>query len=56
MGIDNDYLAYMFDETAIYLENKATDKEGTIRWNRIKWTDNKSGTNKDLIKFAQTGK
>ena len=56
MNIDNDYLAYMFDETAMYLENKATDDKGNLKWNRIRWSDNKSGTNQDLIKFAQTGK
>jgi len=56
MGINNDYLAYMFDETAMYLENKATDDKGRLKWNRIRWSDNKSGTNQDLIKFAQTGK
>lgn len=56
MGINNDYLAYMFDETAMYLENKATDDKGRLKWNRIRWSDNESGTNQDLIKFAQTGK
>lgn len=56
LNIDNDYLAYMFDETAMYLENSATDKDGNLNWNKIRWIDNKPKTNKDLIKFMQTGK
>jgi len=51
LNIDNDYLAYCFDEAALYLEAEATDKEGNIKWNRIRWKDNKKKTNKDLIDF-----
>jgi len=53
LGIDNDYLAYCFDEVALFLEVEATDKEGNINWNRIRWENNKKKTNKDLIEFIQ---
>ena len=56
MGIKNDYLAYCFDEVAIELEDKATDKEGKIHWGKIRWTDTKGKNNDDLIEFAKTGK
>lgn len=53
LGIDNDYLAYIFDEVALYLESEAIDKEGRINWNKIKWADNKKKTNNDLISFIK---
>lgn len=51
LNIDNDYLAYCFDEIALFLEAEATNKEGEINWNKIRWKDNKKKTNKDLIAF-----
>jgi len=51
LNIDNDYLAYCFDEVALLLEAEATNKEGEINWNKIRWKDNKKKTNKDLIDF-----
>ena len=53
LGIDNDYLAYIFDETALYLEAEATDDKGQVNWNRIRWKDEKKKLNKDLIEFIQ---
>lgn len=57
MGIDNDYWAYCFDETAYFLECKVTDDKGKVNWNKIEWLDEREKkTNDDLIKFIQTGK
>ena len=53
MNIDNDYLAYIFDEVALYLEDSATNDKGEINWNSIRWKDNKKQTNKDLVEFIQ---
>ena len=53
MNIDNDYLAYCFDEVALYLEVEATDDKGHINWNKIRWKDDIKKTNKDLIDFIQ---
>jgi len=53
LGIDNDYLAYCFDEVALFLEVEATDKEGNINWNRIRWKGKKREGNKELIEFIQ---
>ena len=54
MGIDNDYLAYCFDEVALYLTSQAMDKHGKLHWSRIRWeTGNKKKSNKDLIEFIQ---
>lgn len=53
LNIDNDYLAYCFDEVALYLELEALDDKGNYNWNKLRWKDNKTGTNKDLIQFIQ---
>lgn len=53
MNIDNDYLAYIFDETALYLESQATDGKGQINWNRIRWKGEKKKSNKDLMEFIK---
>ena len=56
LNIDNDYLAYCFDEAALYLEAEATDDKGQVNWNRIRWKDEKKKSNRDLIKFIQNHK
>lgn len=53
LSIDNDYLAYCFDEVALFLEVQATDDRGEINWNRIRWKDEKKKSNKDLIEFIK---
>ena len=53
LGIDNDYLAYIFDEAALYLEAEATDDKGQVNWNRIRWKGEKKKSNKDLIEFIK---
>lgn len=54
LGIDNDYLAYCFDEVALFLEAQATDDKGQVNWNRIRWKDEgKKESNKGLIEFIQ---
>ena len=53
LNIKNDYLAYIFDEVALYLESEATDEKGNINWNKIKWKDNKKESNKDFVEFIQ---
>ena len=53
LGIDNDYLAYCFDEAALFLEVQATDNKGEINWNRIRWKGEKKKSNKDLIEFIK---
>ena len=53
LGIDNDYLAYCFDEVALYLTAQAMDKQGRLHWNRIRWKSGSKRTNKDLIDFIQ---
>jgi hypothetical protein len=54
MGITNDYLAYIFDETALFLLRKATDDQERINWDRIRWkNDKKNKSNKDLMEFIK---
>ena len=53
LNIDNDYLAYIFDETALFLESEATDEKGNTNWNKIKWKSNKKKSNKDFMEFIQ---
>jgi len=38
---------------ALFLEVEATDKEGNINWNRIRWKGKKREGNKELIEFIQ---
>lgn len=57
MNIENDYLAYIFDEVAMYLENKATDKDGNLNWNKIRWKKDKkikANNNSEYIKFVKS--
>lgn len=51
MSIDDNYLAYCFDEVCYHYQCEATDNKGRINWNKIKWTDEKKRSNKDLIEF-----
>lgn len=53
MGINNDYVAYCFDEVALFLRYQATDDNGNINWNRIRWKGEKKKSNKDLIEFIK---
>jgi hypothetical protein len=53
MGISNDYAAYCFDEVALLLRYQATDDKGNVKWNRIKWRNEKTKTNKDLMNFIE---
>lgn len=53
LNIDNDYLAYCFDEAALYLEAEATNDKGEINWNRIRWKGEKKKSNKDLMEFIK---
>lgn len=53
LSIDNDYLAYCFDEAALYLEAEATDDKGQVNWNRIRWKGERKKSNKDLIEFIK---
>ena len=53
LNIDNDYLAYIFDEVALYLESEVLDDKGNYHWNKIRWTDNKKRSNRDFIEFIQ---
>lgn len=50
LGIEYDYLAYMVDEFALYLENELTDtKTGQVKWNKIKYEGEKDTSNKDFM-------
>lgn len=53
VGIDDVYLAYCFDEAALYLETEATDSNGVFKPDRIRWSNNQSSGNKDMIAFIQ---
>lgn len=54
LNIDNDYLAYMFDEVALYLESAATTNKG-LNWSRIKWIGEKrtKNTNAEFRKYME---
>ncbi len=59
LNIDNDYLAYMFDEVALYLESEAMDDQGNINWNKIRWKKDKTEkqqSNKDFVEFVKKHK
>lgn len=59
INVDNDYLAYCFDELAMIFEDEAMDEGGNLNWNKIKWkseSNNVVNNNDEMIKFIQTGK
>ncbi len=54
--IDDEYIAYCFDEVAMLYTAKAIDDKGKLKWNRIKWEDKHEGSkngNKELIEFIK---
>lgn len=53
LAIDDEYTAFCFDEVAFYLYCEATDKEGRVRWNRIRWESTEKGTNRELMEFIE---
>ena len=53
MNIENDYVAYCFDEAALYLESLVLDDKGKFRWNRVRWGGGKAENNKGLIEFIE---
>lgn len=58
LGIMDEYEAYCFDETALYLLTAATEKDGRINWDKIRWkygspVNKNRTTNSALIEFIQ---
>lgn len=55
IGIDDEYIAYCFDEVCYFYTAEAMDDKGKINWNKIKWEKEKKGSknNKDLMEFIQ---
>lgn len=56
LNIDNDYLAFMFDRVAIFLENEATTSNGDLNWNKLAWEGERKEGNKELINFIKQGR
>lgn len=52
MGINNDYVAYCFDEVALFYMSKAIGDDGRINWKKINWKGDKKN-NKDLVEFIK---
>lgn len=52
LNIDNDFLAYIFDEVALYLESEAIDDKGKYNWYKIRW-ESEMKNNKEFIEFLQ---
>ncbi|MCQ4921562.1 hypothetical protein NE686_00570 [Tissierella carlieri] len=56
VNIDDEYIAYCFDEVCYFYVAEAMDDEGKINWNKIKWDkeiEKNSKTNKGLLEFMQ---
>jgi len=54
MNIDNDYVAYCFDEVALFLEAEAMNDKGELNWNRIRWKDERNrNNNQELMDFMK---
>lgn len=51
-AIDDDYIAYCFDEVCYFYVSEAMDDKGKINWNKIKWdSEREKKTNKDFMEF-----
>lgn len=53
LDIEDAYVAYCFDEIALYLETEATSVEGRIEFGKIKWNSVKKRSNQELIEFIK---
>ena len=56
LGLDDEYIAYCFDEVCYFYVSKAMDDKGKIYWNKIKWdSEVKKGNknNNSFIEFLQ---
>lgn len=56
VAINDNYLAYCFDEVCYFYISKCMDDKGKINWNKVKWdSEAKKGnnTNKALIDFVK---
>lgn len=60
LNIKYDLLAFMVDEFSYYLELELMDKEGNIRWNKIKYENDKvevvDDPNEKLMKHIEENK
>ena len=54
LGIGYDYLAYMVDEFSLILENKVTDKNGSIHWSKVNVKGKEEKNNNDFIKHIES--
>lgn len=41
LNIEYDFLAFMVDEFSMYLELELMDKEGNVRWEKLKFKEDK---------------
>lgn len=53
LKIDDDYIAYCFDEVSLYIEGLAINKKGELDWDLINWTDDIK-SNEKLIEFINS--
>lgn len=53
LKIEDDYLAYCFDEVSLYIEGLAINNKGQLDWELINWTDQRND-NRKLIEFINS--
>ena len=53
VDIEDPYLAYCFDEVALFLESEATDDKGKFNYKRLKYADSKPEGNRELADFIK---
>lgn len=58
LGITNAYAAYCFDEVAVYLTREATEQDGTLNWEKLRWPakKDKSNNNEAFKEFITKGR
>lgn len=56
LNIDDDYVAFCFDEAAFFLSDKAFDSEkGKYDWTRIRWKQERPKNNQGFINSLKKG-
>ena len=53
LSVEDDYVAYCFDEVCYYYLVEIIDNDGKKNWNKIKWSDKKVEGNKEFIDFVK---
>jgi hypothetical protein len=56
MGLDDEYLAFCFDEVALYILSEITEKDGKLNWNKLNRGNSEKSSNQSFLEFVKKQK